>query len=297
MKRRSRTAVGLIRLRRQLLEESDKSRTPHTVVSLTFDDGWQSDALASSILLESGIRGTFYVNSLTIGTPGHLSWAQLDQLAAAGQEIGGHTLDHPDLTRLRTSDASRAIHEDREALVAGGFAADSFAYPFGVHNETIQRIARDCGYSSARAAWGLRNLTAPKDTRPNAETVPPRNPYAIRTPGGINAASFQGSSPTATALANYVESAERDGGGWVAFVFHRVCDDCGGDDPAPSINANELRTLADWLERRAVTGTVVRTVGDVISSASVLQRRTAEESDARGLYARLLLGRRGWQSA
>ena len=280
-----------------MLEESDKSGTPHTVVSLTFDDGWQSDALASSILLESGIRATFYVNSLTIGTPGHLSWAQLDQLAAAGHEIGGHTLDHPDLMRLRSAEASRAIHEDREALLAGGFAADSFAYPFGSHNGTIQRIARDCGYSSARAASGLHNLTAPKDTRPYAETVPPRNPYALRTPCCINAASFQGSSPTAAALANYVESAERDGGGWIAFVFHRVCDDCGGDDPAPSISANELRTLADWVKRRAMTGTVVRTVADVISSASALRRRTPEESGARGLYAHLVIVRRSWQSA
>jgi len=244
-----------------------------TVVSLTFDDGWDSQQTAYSMLAAHDMRGTFYINSPAIGTAGRLTWSQLATFNAAGNEIAGHTLSHVDLTTLSATDAEHEICDDRANLIAQGFIVPDFAYPGGAYDDTtgagsldVSSIVMGCGYASGRGAFGLRNITATNDSRPYATTIPPPNPYKINTPCCINYASFGGSTPTASALEDYVTHAESGGGGWVAFVFHRVCDNCGGDSPAPSIRTAELEAFLDWLQPRASTGTVVKTAAQVIKS-------------------------------
>src|SRR5207244_2930372 len=82
----------------------------------------------------------------------------------------------------------------------------------------------------------------------------------------INYASFGGSTPTAAALESYVQHAQAEASpnpGWVIFFFHRICDNCGGDSPAPSISPTELNALLDWLPTSGVT---VKTVAQVIKN-------------------------------
>jgi peptidoglycan/xylan/chitin deacetylase (PgdA/CDA1 family) len=244
-----------------------------TIVSLTFDDGWDTQLFSEPVLAAHGMLGTFYVNTPYIGTPGHLSWGDLSAFDGAGHEIAGHTLNHPDLTTLTTTQAQHEICDDRANLRARGFVATSFAYPGGAYDSSTGSgsldaapIVQNCGYSSGRGAWGLRNITAPDDTRPYATTIPPPNLFKIKTPCCINHESFGGSTPTASALESYVSQAEANGGGWVVFFFHRICDDCGADDPAPSMSALQLGAFLDWLQPRAASGTVVKTVGQVIKN-------------------------------
>src|SRR5687767_4862432 len=72
-----------------------------TVVSLTFDDGQASQLAVKSPLAGHGMKATFYVNSAKVETSDfYTTWAQVAELAAAGNEIGGHGLSHQDLTTL-----------------------------------------------------------------------------------------------------------------------------------------------------------------------------------------------------
>jgi peptidoglycan/xylan/chitin deacetylase (PgdA/CDA1 family) len=244
-----------------------------TVVSFTFDDGWDSQATAASKLTAHGMSGTFYVNSPIIDQPGSLTWAQLTMFNAAGNEIGGHTLTHPDLTTLTATQARREICDDRANILSHGFVVPDFAYPGGAYDSTtgggtldVSSIVRDCGYASGRGAFGLHNITATSDTRPYATTIPPPNLYKIKTSCCINHASFGNSTPTAAALQNYVQHAESAGGGWVIFFFHRLCDNCGGDNPAPAMSPTEFEAFLDWIQPRAASGTVVKTVAQVIKN-------------------------------
>ncbi len=232
------------------------------VASLTFDDGWADNVRAASLLADHGMRGTFYVNTNTVGTRDRLSWPQLGAMAAAGHDIGGHTLDHVDLTTVTGPEARRQVADDRRNLLARGFAALSFAYPFGEFNEAAQRIVRECGYTSARAASGLRNLTARHDPRSRVLPIPPPNPFAILTPCCIRA------DTPLFVLQLYIGKAERRGRGWIPLTLHRISDDGGGDGPAPSMSAATFEGLLAWLERRASRGTVVRTVADVVGVAA-----------------------------
>ena len=53
----------------------------HTVVSLTFDDGTDTQYWALGQLQAHGMTGTFYVNSSKIGEDGYMTWSQLHDLS------------------------------------------------------------------------------------------------------------------------------------------------------------------------------------------------------------------------
>lgn len=229
-----------------------------TIVSLTFDDGhWSHYQNAHPILLAHGMRGTFYLNTgkmVEVCPAGTFCWPmtfpQAREMYAAGEEMAGHTLTHPDLTTLSTAEVQRQVCDDRNNLIAQGFTpAISFAYPYSAFNATTEGIVRDCGYLSARQVGGF-------PTGVYAEGIPPADAYAVRTPNNDH---------TLATLQQIVIDAENHGGGWVPITFHEICD-C---PDAPSRTTPAILTaFLDWLQQRAAIGTVVRTVGQVITGST-----------------------------
>jgi peptidoglycan/xylan/chitin deacetylase (PgdA/CDA1 family) len=95
-----------------------------------------------------------------------MSSAQVRQLHAAGMEIGGHTVNHPILTRL-AAQAARAEIGDGKARLEEivGAPVRLFAYPNGKPNQDYAadhaRIARDLGFTAAvSTAWGAANAAS-----------------------------------------------------------------------------------------------------------------------------------------
>ena len=235
----------------------------NTTVVLTFDDGVASQSIAQTLLAAHGMHGTFYVNSSQIGVGGFLTWAQLSAFQAAGNEIGGHSLTHPDLTTLGLDQATAEVCSDRAAIASHGLSVSNFAYPYGTgyNSPAVRGIVQACGYNSARRAWGLYSTDPACGTTgcgyPYAEAIPPTDPWAVLT----------GDNPqTATTLAQIetlVTQAETHGGGLVPIVFHQICDGC---DPYSTTQAT-LTSFLDWLQPRAADGTVVKTMAQVIGGA------------------------------
>jgi peptidoglycan/xylan/chitin deacetylase (PgdA/CDA1 family) len=225
-----------------------------TVVSLTFDDGTRDQLVAREILDQRALKATFFINTGTLGTSRfYMTAGDLQSLQAAGHEIGGHTVDHLDLTKLSAADQQHQICDDRAALVGFGLEVVSFDYPFGFFNSSAQATAQGCGYLGARALGGVSCSSCPA-----AESLPPAAPLAIRTPGLFQAA---------TALAEMektVAAAEQSGGGWVPLVMHHVCDGCASDAISPA----DLASFADFLLSRMGRGTSVQTVGQVIAGSA-----------------------------
>jgi peptidoglycan/xylan/chitin deacetylase (PgdA/CDA1 family) len=242
-----------------------------TLVSLTFDDGSSGQYTVRSMLARHSMHATFYINSGTVGAPGIMTWDEISNLAADGNEIGGHTLDHVKLPSVGAREAQRQIAHDRQALLARGFTVTDFAYPFGDWNARIASIVRKCGYSSARRAWGLCPVSDPvvngAGTASAVEKRPLQDLWATRTVG-IRAWH------SLAEIKSTITRAEAAGGGWVTLVFHRVCDDV--DREGYSVRPDVLAGLLAWLERRAASGTQVRTVQDAVSEmagAFALRRR------------------------
>jgi peptidoglycan/xylan/chitin deacetylase (PgdA/CDA1 family) len=189
--------------------------TASTVVTIGFDDGTAEQLDALPILQAHGMAATFFVNTAAIGDAEHLSWANLHTLSNAGNEIAGHTLHHVNLAPLTTAEARQEVCTDRNRLLDEGFPATSFAYPFGSFDNGTEQVVHDCGYNSGRGVAGISK------TGPYAETIPPLDPYATRTPPNPKKAT------KLSTLELYVQNAEANGGGWVQFVFHRLCEQCG----------------------------------------------------------------------
>ncbi len=224
-----------------------------TLVTLTFDDALADQYQVGAMLAERGLAATFFVPSGRLGESGYLTRDQLALLEESGNEIGGHTVEHVDLTTLDPDEARREVCNDRVALLGLGLPVTSLAYPFGHTNALVESIVSDCGYNSARIVGGLVSPGA-CDGCPFANAVPPPDPYDVRTPDSVK------QDTTLATMKGFVTQAERNGGGWVPIVMHHVCDGCNPYAVSPST----LSSFLDWLAARASKGTIVRTMQEVI---------------------------------
>jgi peptidoglycan/xylan/chitin deacetylase (PgdA/CDA1 family) len=231
----------------------DAQLTPYNnvTVSLTFDDTFADQYQVRALLSQRGMHATFYINSSRVGlNAGYMSVAQLNDLVADGNEIGGHTLSHNHLTQ-NTYDVSYAeICNDRAGLVSLGFNPKTFAYPFGDENADIKALAASCGYTSARTIGGLLD-PATCARCPAGNAMPPGDTMLLKTNGSVK------TTDTDASIAAYIEQASAAGGGWIPIVLHRICNDCNTN----SITVDELTRLMDWLKAHQVQ---VKTVAEVM---------------------------------
>ena len=232
-----------------------QAATPTTIVTIQFDDGNADVYQWISGLNNHGFAATFYINSGSIGTAGHLTWDQVVALNTAGNDIGSHTINHVDIKKLKLADARFQVCQDRVNIASHGLMPESFAYPFGSFNSTDEtQVVKYCGDNSGRGVSGVNDKTV------FAETIPPVDPYATRTPPDPK----QGT--TVATIEGYVTAAEQHGGGWVQLTFHHICNSC----DAYSITATDMQALLDWLSTQVQGGLVaVESTRQVIGGAYV----------------------------
>lgn len=259
------------------MAERATAASPVTRVSLTFDDGWESQLLAIDSMSEHGMPGTFYIASGLIGHEGYLTRAELDAVAEVGHEIGGHSVSHADLTTMTPDEVEVELCASRDTLTRWGYDITSFAYPFASVNPEVEEEVEHCGYNSGR---GLGNLASRDGCQEclRAETLPPPDPFNLRAPAQVT------DDWTLADLQSVVTSAEQSGGGWVPITFHEVCEDQG----CSSIGISQalFDEFLAWLHPRAAShGTVVQTVHEVIGGEVqplVDEREYAQKPAPRG---------------
>lgn len=149
-----------------LSEVSDSNRLKR-VLKYDADRAERSAALEALVLAHGG-QPRAIVDSL------YLSHAEARQLAQADCiEVGGHTVDHPVLSRLAASEQGEQIARGRALLAellesggdgaAAGSCGRTFAYPYGrdwdrdAHSEAA---ARDAGYDFAVTTHEGTNFAA-----------------------------------------------------------------------------------------------------------------------------------------
>ena len=235
-----------------------RSHRADTVVSLTFDDGNADQLAAEQVMKAHGLVGTFFVTTDWVGTPSYLTQQDLQTIAADGNEIGGHTVTHPDLTTVTTAVAAAEICDGRTSSHRWGFDVTSFAYPFAAENPAVEGIVKTCGYSSARNLGDIRS-PASCAACPFAETIPPANPYNTAAPDEVD------STWTLQNLQDLITNAETHGGGWVQLTFHHIAV---GTDPTLTISPTLFAQFVTWLAARTASGaTVVRTVAQALGTS------------------------------
>lgn len=160
----------------ELLESREQERSlPSPAVVLTFDDG-KEDALRLALpaLQKRKMRATFFVITGKVGQPGYLTWDGVRALAAAGMEIGSHTVTHarlPDVDRERVAAELRDSRAELQSRL--GRPVEALAYPYNSVRWRIRRAAASAGYRIAVAGadhgsgelLSLRRSTVTRGTR------------------------------------------------------------------------------------------------------------------------------------
>ena len=119
-------------------------------VTTSWDDGDILDKRLSSLLSLYGIKGTFYIARNY--QPRRLSDDEIRKLANE-QEIGAHTLNHPDLRNLSQDEQWGEIKGSKQWLEElQGFEIKMFCYPKGLANDLTMFLTKKAGF------WGARNV-------------------------------------------------------------------------------------------------------------------------------------------
>ncbi len=139
-------------------------------VVLTADDGWKSVYTDMfPILLRLRLPVTLFLNPPMIGHGGaYLTWPMIEEMRKSGLvDIQAHTQHHPNFNTERARlDASRyaqfiahEIGDSRPALAAHVTPPiDQLAWPYGIHDATLEAAAKTAGYTQA-FALGSRPMT------------------------------------------------------------------------------------------------------------------------------------------
>ena len=136
----------------QLLDGFEgKSELPSKAVVITFDDGWKTQYTAALPLLKKyRLTATFYVVSSYMGYGAYFDWPMTKDVVAAGMTIGGHSIDHSDLTKKPLAEVDRQLRESKATLEKElGVTVTHFAYPYGAYNNVIIDALKRAGYRSA----------------------------------------------------------------------------------------------------------------------------------------------------
>jgi len=130
----------------QRLSRKPASRvSPLPIVSFTFDDFPRSAfTVAGAMLMESGLRGTYYASMGLMGQQTirgeNCRAADLQTLVEQGHELGCHTFSHLYCLRATASEVRRECEQNRLAAadVLGGYRLRNFSFPSGVATRTTK---------------------------------------------------------------------------------------------------------------------------------------------------------------
>ena len=121
-------------------------------VMFTFDDSQASlytDAFA--YMRAHNVRGTGFIVTDWVDSIGKVTWAQLQEMYAAGWTIGNNTKTGADLTGMTLADQGLALSLARSSLNAHGMTnVDYVAYPNGLYNADTLTTMSSLGMRNGR---------------------------------------------------------------------------------------------------------------------------------------------------
>jgi peptidoglycan/xylan/chitin deacetylase (PgdA/CDA1 family) len=185
------------------------------LVSLTFDDSWESQFTnAFPIMSKYGVVSTLYTVTIYIEDEysDFMTLGNLKTLKANGHEIASHTVTHPDLTGLGSSQLKAELANSKAWLEANGLGPIyDFACPYGEYNNATIAATKQY-YISQREGYS--------DPDSDTNTVANFDPYRIHVKEMTPAT-------TAAEVAGWLTQAKADKA-WVVLMYHEV-DNSGGD--------------------------------------------------------------------
>lgn len=128
-------------------------------LAISFDDGLKNCLVAAEVLERYGAKACFFVCPRLVGEQEFdevaricrerwkmppteiMTWDDLEVLVQQGHEVGGHTMGHPYMHRLRKNEAELEIGCCRAILLKRFGVADHFAWPYGGFHHMLPEFA------------------------------------------------------------------------------------------------------------------------------------------------------------
>jgi peptidoglycan/xylan/chitin deacetylase (PgdA/CDA1 family) len=143
---------------------------PEKAAIISIDDGYLSGYnVAWPILKKFGYPFTMFIYTDYIkGGPKSggqsLTWNQLAEMRDAGVDIEGHTVSHSSLNARKGKTDEQYLAWLKTEIVGSkemleknlGIRVKAFAYPYGLHNQTVRDVVKQAGYEAAFTVWGRR---------------------------------------------------------------------------------------------------------------------------------------------
>ncbi len=170
--------------------------------------------------------GSLDVDTISFGAyTDYMTPADVLQMQADGQEIGGHTQTHLDLATLSVADQTAQIAGGRQDLLSYGVTpATTFVYPYGSYNTASQQIAKQAGYVTTRTV-------SPGFNGRNSD------PYALL-------AQSVNTNTTLAQVESWIDQAKANKQ-WLILIFHPIKTDLTGE--AYGATPQTLQGIANYL--------------------------------------------------
>ena len=250
-------------------------------VSLTFDDGLYSQCRIGAPLVEAhGFKGSFYIMTDAGWEEWPNYWEDWAAVAAAGHEIGSHTITHAHLASLTEVELRYELRESRKTieLMIEQPPGMTIAYPYGETTPLVENIAEEY-YIAGRVVWSPGYMNYYSEDSDEAVDFRAIGSFAFDYPG----------LTTYEILASFVDDAEATHG-WFIPHIHEL--------ESPQAEAVLTEFLEDLQARQNVwvgtLGSVVRYMREreavaisATESTSAITLQLAHELDPE-IYTQLL---------
>ncbi|MGC1131372.1 MAG: polysaccharide deacetylase family protein [Nitrososphaeraceae archaeon] len=137
--RDSNLSVNTLEIKPHALNVNEKGSNddlPNKIIILNFDDSYKSQfTYAKPILDKYGFKTTFFhvCNWIDSGSEENekMGWNDITELYKEGHDMEAHTMTHPHLDKLSSSELEYEIGQSKHCLLDHGMNSTIFAYPYG----------------------------------------------------------------------------------------------------------------------------------------------------------------------
>lgn len=220
------------------------------LVSVTFDDGWESVYTTAYPLLQKyGIRTTQYIISGELSNHSYMSVAQIKNMKKSGHDIGCHSVSHADLTTLDDSQLQKELNECKTVLEDKlETVVTDFASPYGATNQNTIKALGKIYRSQRNTAGDIYNGVSVYDVN-LASNFEPLNLMAVTIRRNM-------SNEEIKAVLDYGASKNA----WVILTYHQVDDGASQYGLDAGQLEKQLKFISEYRTRIVTVGQVMDSV-------------------------------------